>query len=35
MHLFELGRGRADRWLAANFDHLGVATTFDLQSSYF
>jgi NTE family protein len=34
-HLFELGRERADTWLAANFDHLGVATTFDLQSSYF
>ena len=35
MHLFELGRERADTWLAANFDHLGVVTTFDLQSSYF
>jgi NTE family protein len=35
MYLFELGRERADTWLAANFDHLGVATTFDLQSSYF
>jgi NTE family protein len=35
MHLFELGRERADRWLSANFDHVGVETTVDLRSAYF
>ena len=28
-HLFEIGRERADTWLAANFDNLGVASTVD------
>jgi len=35
MYLFELGRERADAWLAANFDRLGVATTVDLRAVYF
>jgi NTE family protein len=34
MHLFEIGRERADKWLAANFDRIGVATTADLKSRY-
>src|SRR5271155_6067561 len=34
MHLFELGRERADKWLSANFDRLGVETTVDLKSAY-
>ena len=34
MHLFELGRERAEVWLAANFNHLGVRTTVDLQSYF-
>jgi NTE family protein len=33
-HLFEIGRERADTWLAANFDNLGVASTVDLQERY-
>ena len=33
-HLFELGRERADEWLAANFEQLGVESTHDLQSRY-
>ena len=35
MHLFELGRERADKWLSANFDRVGVETTVDLKSAYF
>jgi NTE family protein len=34
MHLFEIGRERADEWLAANFERLGVETTIDLESRY-
>jgi NTE family protein len=33
-HLFELGRDRADKWIAANFDRVGVETTVDLQAKY-
>jgi NTE family protein len=33
-YLFELGRERADKWLAANFDGVGVETTVDLQAKY-
>jgi NTE family protein len=33
-HLYRVGRGRADAWLASNFDRLGVETTIDLQSKY-
>jgi NTE family protein len=35
MQLFELGRQRAETWLAANFDHIGIKTTVDLQAEYF
>jgi NTE family protein len=34
MHLFEIGRERADEWLSANFDRLGVETTFDLKPRF-
>ena len=33
-HLFEIGRERADKWLAANFEHLGAETTVDLKARY-
>jgi NTE family protein len=33
--LHDLGRSRADEWLAANFDHIGVKSTVDLQAKYF
>jgi NTE family protein len=35
MHLHKLGRARTDKWLAANFDRLGVESTVDLQTKYF
>lgn len=34
LHLFNLGRKRADDWLALTFDHLGVASSIDLQTKY-
>jgi NTE family protein len=34
MHLFEIGRARADAWLADNFDRLGKDTTVDLAARY-
>jgi NTE family protein len=34
-HLHEMGRRRADKWLAANFDRIGVESTVDLQEKYF
>ena len=34
MHLFEIGRKRADEWLLANYDRLGVETTFDLTPRF-
>ncbi len=34
-HLHAVGRARAEAWLAANFDHLGVDSTVDLQAKYF
>jgi len=34
-HLFELGRVRADEWLAANFDRIGQDSTVDLYERYF
>jgi NTE family protein len=33
-YLFEVGRERADKWLATNFDYLGVKSTVDLKSRY-
>jgi NTE family protein len=35
LHLFEIGRDRAEKWLVANFDRLGFETTIDLHSKYF
>jgi NTE family protein len=34
-HLHKMGRTRADNWLAANFDSLGVESTIDLRAKYF
>jgi NTE family protein len=34
MHLFDLGRERADKWLATNFERLGRETTVDLKARY-
>ncbi|MDR3419942.1 MAG: patatin-like phospholipase family protein [Xanthobacteraceae bacterium] len=34
-HLHGLGRARADKWLAANFDRVGVETTINLEEKYF
>jgi len=34
-HLHAMGRRRADKWLAANFDNIGVKSTVDLQAKYF
>jgi NTE family protein len=33
-HLFDIGRDRADKWLAANFDRIGVETSVDIQERY-
>jgi NTE family protein len=35
MYLHEMGRRRADKWLAANFDRIGIESTVDLQEKYF
>jgi len=35
MQLHDMGRARADQWLAANFDQIGVKSTVDLQAKYF
>jgi NTE family protein len=34
-NLFEKGRARADLWLAANFDRIGLQSTVDLDEKYF
>ena len=34
MHLFEIGRERADKWIAANYDRIGTETTVDLKARY-
>jgi NTE family protein len=34
MHLFDIGRERADKWLAANFDDVGSKSTVDLEAKY-
>jgi NTE family protein len=34
MYLFKIGRERADKWLATNFDRLGAESTVDLKSRY-
>jgi NTE family protein len=33
-HLFEIGRQRADQWLAENFDAIGAKNSVDLQAHY-
>jgi NTE family protein len=33
-YLHNAGRERADRWLAANFDRIGVETTVDMRARY-
>jgi NTE family protein len=33
-YLFDLGRERADQWLGANFDRIGVETTVDIKERY-
>jgi len=33
-YLFELGRERADKWLADNFDRIGVESTVDVRARY-
>jgi NTE family protein len=32
--LRDVGRERADQWLAANFDQLGVSSTVDIEDRY-
>ncbi len=34
-HLYAMGRERADAWLKANFDRIGVESTVDLTEKYF
>jgi len=34
-HLHNMGRARADQWLEANFDRLGIESTVDLDTKYF
>ena len=34
MHLFEIGRERADKWLEENYDSIGHKGTVDLQARY-
>jgi NTE family protein len=34
MHLFEIGREHADKWLAENYDSIGEKGTVDLQARY-
>jgi len=35
LHLHSMGRARADQWLEANFDQLGIESTVDLDTKYF
>jgi NTE family protein len=32
--LFNIGRERADAWIAANFDRVGKESTVDIQARY-
>jgi hypothetical protein len=34
MHLFEIGREHANRWLQENYDSIGKKGTVDLQARY-
>jgi NTE family protein len=33
-HLFDLGRERADKWLEANYERIGMETTVDIKARY-
>jgi len=35
LHLCNMGRARADQWLEANFDRVGMESTVDLDTKYF
>ena len=35
LHLHNMGRARADQWLATNFDRIGIELTVDLETKYF
>lgn len=34
MHLHQIGRGRAERWLKAHFTRIGVELTVDIREKY-
>jgi NTE family protein len=34
MHLHDVGKDRAERWLAAHFDKIGIASTVDVRAKY-
>ncbi|GMG81054.1 patatin-like phospholipase family protein [Paralimibaculum aggregatum] len=34
LHLFEIGRGAAERWLAAHFDDIGMRSTLDIPAMF-
>jgi hypothetical protein len=34
MHLHDIGEERAERWLAAHLDMVGVASTVDIRAKY-
>jgi NTE family protein len=34
LHLYDIGRRRADDWLASNFDLLGIESSIDFQTKY-
>jgi NTE family protein len=35
LHLHDMGRARANQWLEANFDRIGMESTVDLDKKYF
>ena len=35
LHLHDMGRTRAERWLEANFSRVGMESTVDLDAKYF
>ena len=35
LHLHDMGRARANQWLGANFDRIGMESTVDLDKKYF
>jgi NTE family protein len=34
LHLHDIGRRRADDWVASNFDRLGIESSIDFQAKY-